>query len=194
MIKGLLIFCLVFTNMLFAQVNVDRIIAIVGSNIILKSDLEQQILQYQSQGLEVDTAMSIQVFEDLLFQKLMLHKAEIDSIDVSENEVLKEVDSRLNNFILQLGGEDQLEEYFDKKIYDIKEEMFDPIKKSLIIQRVRYNITSSIDITPKEVKTHYLNFDIDSLPQINESVEVAQILKYPPASEDAIQETLNNQL
>ena len=67
MIKGLLIVFLVFTNMLFAQVNVDRIIAIVGNNIILKSDLEQQILQYQSQGLEVDTAMSIQVFEDLLF-------------------------------------------------------------------------------------------------------------------------------
>ena len=85
------IFCVVFlfiNHLLLAQVTVDNIVAIVGDNIILKSDFEQQILQYQAQGLEVDSLMRIQVLEDLLFQKLMLHKAEIDSIEVTENDVL----------------------------------------------------------------------------------------------------------
>ena len=193
-IKMKRIFCIVFlfiNHLLIAQVTVENIVAIVGDNIILKSDFEQQILQYQAQGLEVDSLMRIQVLEDLLFQKLMLHKAEIDSIEVTENDVFNEIDSRLNTFISQLGSEDQLEEYFDKKIYEIKEEMYEPIENSLIIQRVRFEITSSVDVTPKEVKNYFLNFDPDSLPMVNETVEVSHILKYPPASASAIKETEN---
>ena len=182
---------LMMPQLLSAQVTVEGIVAIVGNNVVLKSDIEQQILQYQAQGLEVDSAMRTQVFEDLLFQKLMLHKAELDSVEVTENEVINEIDSRLNNFIMQLGGEEQLEEYFDKKIYEIKDEMYEPIEQSLIIQRVRYDITSSVDVTPAEVKVHFVSFDVDSLPEINETVEVAQILKLPPASESAIKETKN---
>ena len=188
------VFCVVFlfiNHLLLAQVTVDNIVAIVGDNIILKSDFEQQILQYQAQGLEVDSFMRIQVLEDLLFQKLMLHKAEIDSIEVTENDVFNEIDSRLNTFISQLGSEDQLEEYFDKKIYEIKDEMYEPIENSLIIQRVRFEITSSVDVTPNEVKNYFLNFDPDSLPMVNETIEVAHILKYPPASASAIKETEN---
>ena len=188
------IFCIVFlfiNHLLLAQVTVEGIVAVVGNNIILKSDFEQQILQYQAQGLEVDSLMRIQVLEDLLFQKLMLHKAEIDSIEVTENDVFNEIESRLNTFISQLGSEDQLEEYFDKKIYNIKEEMYEPIENSLIIQRVRFEITSSVDVTPKEVKNYFLNFNPDSLPMVNETVEVAHILKYPPASASAIKETEN---
>lgn len=188
------VFCIVFlfiNHLLLAQVTVEDIVAVVGNNIILKSDFEQQILQYQAQGLEVDSLMRIQVLEDLLFQKLMLHKAEIDSIEVTENDVFNEIDSRLNTFISQLGSEDQLEEYFDKKIYEIKEEMYQPIENSLIIQRVRFEITSSVDVTPKEVKNYFLNFDPDSLPLVNETIEVAHILKYPPASSSAIKETEN---
>ena len=188
------IFCVVFlfiNHLLLAQVTVEGIVAVVGDNIILKSDFEQQILQYQAQGLEVDSLMRIQVLEDLLFQKLMLHKAEIDSIEVTENDVFNEIDSRLNTFISQLGSEDQLEEYFDKKIYEIKEEMYEPIENSLIIQRVRFEITSSVDVTPKEVKNYFLNFDPDSLPTVNETIEVAHILKHPPASASAIKETEN---
>ena len=188
------IFCVVFlciNHLLFAQVTVEDIVAVVGDNIILKSDFEQQILQYQAQGLEVDSFMRIQVLEDLLFQKLMLHKAEIDSIEVTENDVFNEIDSRLNTFISQLGSEDQLEEYFDKKIYEIKEEMYEPIENSLIIQRVRFEITSSVGVTPREVKNYFLNFDPDSLPMVNETIEVAHILKHPPASASAIKETEN---
>lgn len=180
---------LMIVQTLTAQVTVDGIVAVVGNNIILKSDVEQQVLQYQAQGLEVDEAMRTQVFEDLLFQKLMLHKAELDSIVVTENEVLNEIDSRLNNFVMQLGSEEQLEEYFDKKIYEIKEEMYEPIENSLLIQRVRYEITSNVVITPAEVREYFQSFNTDSIPQINEEVQVAQILKLPPPSKEAISET-----
>ncbi len=180
---------LFINHILLAQVTVDDIVAVVGNNIILKSDLEQQILQYQAQGLEVDSLMRIQVLEDLLFQKLMLHKAALDSVEVTESDVFNEIDSRLKTFISQLGSEDQLEEYFDKKIYEIKEEMYHPIENSLIIQRVRSEITSSVNVTPKEVKNYFLNFNPDSLPIVNATFEVAHILKYPPASASAIKET-----
>ncbi len=180
---------LFINHILLAQVTVDDIVAVVGNNIILKSDLEQQILQYQAQGLEVDSLMRIQVLEDLLFQKLMLHKAALDSVEVTESDVFNEIDSRLKTFISQLGSEDQLEEYFDKKIYEIKEEMYYPIENSLIIQRVRSEITSSVNVTPKEVKNYFLNFNPDSLPIVNATFEVAHILKYPPASASAIKET-----
>ena len=180
---------LFINHILLAQVTVDDIVAVVGNNIILKSDLEQQILQYQAQGLEVDSLMRIQVLEDLLFQKLMLHKAALDSVEVTESDVVNEIDSRLKTFISQLGSEDQLEEYFDKKIYEIKEEMYYPIENSLIIQRVRSEITSSVNVTPKEVKNYFLNFNPDSLPIVNATFEVAHILKYPPASASAIKET-----
>jgi peptidyl-prolyl cis-trans isomerase SurA len=176
-------------SMLSGQVTVDGIAGVVGNNIVLNSDVEQQLLQYQAQGLEVDTALRIQVLEDLLFQKLMLHQAVLDSVVVTENEVFNEIDSRINNFILQLGSEDQLESYFDKKIYEIKEEMFEPIENSLLIQRVRYDITSAVTITPSEIRSYFSTFPIDSLPTVNEEVEVAQILKLPPPSASAISET-----
>lgn len=188
------IFFIVFLSVnyfLFAQVSVEGIVAVVGNNIILKSDLEQQILQYKAQGLDVDSVMRTQVLEDLLFQKLMLHKAELDSIEVTENDVLNEIDSRLNSFISQLGSEEELEQYFDKKTYEIKEEMYDPIESSLIIQRVRFEITSSVNVTPMEVKNHFVNFNVDSLPMVNQTIQVSQILKLPPASASAIKETEN---
>ena len=183
------IFVFLFTTILSAQVVIDGIAGIVGNNIVLNSDIEQQLLQYQAQGLEIDSALRVQVLEDLLFQKLMLHQALLDSVVVTENEVLNEVDSRIDNFIAQLGGEDQLESYFDKKIYEIKEEMFEPIESSLLIQRVRYGITSSVTITPSEIRSFFGTFSSDSLPIVNEEVEVAQILKLPPASSSAVSET-----
>ena len=178
-----------FTSAVSAQVIVDGIAGVVGSNIVLNSDVEQQLLQYQAQGLEIDSALRVQVLEDLLFQKLMLHQAILDSVVVTESDVLNEIDSRINNFITQLGGEEQLESYFDKKIYEIKEEMFEPIESSLLIQRVRYDITSDVRITPSEIRMYFDTFPLDSLPIVNEEVEVAQILKLPPPSETAITET-----
>lgn len=189
MIRVFSVAVFMFAQCVFAQVNVDGIIAVVGNNIVLKSDVEQQILQYQAQGLEVDSSMRTQVFEELLFQKLMLHKAEIDSVEVTENEVSNEVESRVNTFVTQLGSEEQLEAYFGKKIYEIRTEMFEPIRESLIIKRVRYGITSSVDVTPGQVRDYFTSFDKDVLPEINETVEVAQLLKLPPANESAIRET-----
>lgn len=189
MMNKLLIVFFSCVSLIHAQVNVEEISAVVGNNIILKSDIQQQILQYQAQGLEFDSTIYVQVFEDLLFQKLMLHQAALDSVEVTEVEVLNEIDSRLNNFIAQLGGEEQLEAYFDKKVYEIKEEMYDPIEESIIIQKVRYGISSSVLITPGEVKEYFSSFNMDTMPEINETVEVSQILRLPPPSFSAVKET-----
>jgi peptidyl-prolyl cis-trans isomerase SurA len=189
--KILIAVLLLCSPLLKAQVELDGIVAVVGSNIILKSDIEQQILQYQSQGLESDSAMRSQVLEDQLFQKLLLHQAELDSVFISENEVNNEIESRLKKFILQFGSEEQLEEYFDKKVYEIREEMYDPIENFLLSQRMRFGITADVSITPAEVRAFFAGLPQDSLPMINEEVEVSQIMKLPPASASAIKETKN---
>ena len=188
-LKSVVLSLLLCSSLVSAQVTVDGIAGVVGNNIVLNSDVEQQLLQYQAQGLEIDAGLRVQVLEDLLFQKLMLHQSELDSVVVTENDVFNEIDSRINNFLLQLGGEDQLESYFGKKIYEIKEEMFKPIESSLLIQRVRFDITSGVTITPSEIRAYFGTFPTDSLPVVNEEVEVAQILKLPPASPSAISET-----
>ena len=77
------IFAFLFTTIISAQVVIDGIAGIVGNNIVLNSDIEQQLLQYQAQGLEIDSALRVQVLEDLLFQKLMLHQALLDSVVVT---------------------------------------------------------------------------------------------------------------
>ena len=90
-----------------------------------------------------------------------------------------------------MGGEDQLENYFNKNIFEIKDEMYTPIKNSLIVQKSKYEITSSIKITPTEVYSYFQTFNYDSLPIINQKVMVAQILKFPPPTIQSIEETKN---
>jgi peptidyl-prolyl cis-trans isomerase SurA len=80
-LKSFVVGLLLCSTLVNAQVTVDGIAGVVGDNIVLNSDVEQQLLQYQAQGLDVDTALRVQVLEDLLFQKLMLHQAKLDSVE-----------------------------------------------------------------------------------------------------------------
>ena len=101
-----------FCNELSAQDKVvDQIVAIVGSNPILKSDIETQAMQMQAQGMTTEGDMKCEILEEYLFQKLLLNQAMIDSIEVTPKEVDTELNRRLGIFINQMGSEEKLEEY-----------------------------------------------------------------------------------
>ena len=173
----LFFFCFNFSSM---SQTIDKIVAVVGDEIVLKSDIETQYLQYLSQGYTDKNAVKCQITEDILYQKLLVHQAKIDSIDVGEDEVNKELERRLSTFISELGSKVALEEYFGKSINDIKSELYDIIYNQILSQRMQSNITSTINITPKEVKSFYQELEKnENLPIIPTKFQISQIVKIP---------------
>lgn len=164
---------------------IDKVIAVIGSNIILQSDLESQIVSLRAQGVLIDENARCELMEELLFQKLLLHQAGIDSVTVSGSEVESEIDRRMNYFIAQIGSEKKLEQYYKKSILEIKEEFRVIVKEQMISQRMQGQVTSNIQVTPKEVKTYFNELNEDSIPLIESEVEYAQILINASANDNA---------
>ena len=100
------------------EVIIDQVVAVVGQNIILESDIENQYYQYRMQSGIIGGGSSVrcQILEGLLFEKLLLNQAEVDSIMISELEVEQDMDQKLRFFIAQLGSRERFEEYYGKSI------------------------------------------------------------------------------
>ncbi|MDG1718664.1 MAG: peptidylprolyl isomerase [Flavobacteriales bacterium] len=164
---------------------VDEIIAVVGNEVVLSSDIETQYLQYLSQGYTDSEEVRCQIIEDVLYQKLLVHQAKLDSTDVSEDDVNQELDSRLNSFISQLGSEEALEEYFKKSTSELKLEFYEIIYNQLLTQRMQSSITSSVSITPEEVKLFFQEMKKSSdIPVMPTTLEISQIIKIPEITLD----------
>ena len=164
---------------------VDEIIAVVGDEVVLSSDIETQYLQYLSQGYTDSEEVRCQIIEDVLYQKLLVHQAKLDSTDVSEDDVNQELDSRLSSFISQLGSEEALEEYFKKSTSELKIEFYETIYNQLLTQRMQSSITSSVSITPEEVKLFFQEMKKSSdIPVMPTTLEISQIIKIPEITLD----------
>ena len=169
----------------FNQHTIDQVLGVVGSEKVLLSDIEQEHLRLKMQGIETPGDVKCSVFEDLLIHKLLIHQAAIDSIEVGNSMVESELERRLRYFVNQVGSEAELEKYFNKSIFQIKNDLRKSIKESLIAQQMQESIESSVSVTPSEVKKLFRDIPTDSLPTIPEQYEVRQIVLYPPASGDA---------
>lgn len=165
---------------------VDQIVAVVGDNVILQSEIEQQQMQLIAQGYRSRGDMKCEICEELLVQKLLLNQAEIDSIFVSEGTVELQLDQRLNFFIRQIGSREKLEAYFNKSTLEIKEDFRDIIREQLITQQMQSNIISETNVTPSDVRKYYNKLSKDSLPYIDATIQVRQLVLHPPFNEEAI--------
>jgi peptidyl-prolyl cis-trans isomerase SurA len=180
--------CFIISNYndLPAQVKIiDQVVAVVGSNIILESDVENTYLQMRAQGMTSTGDMKCEVLEDLLTQKLMLNQAKVDSIEVTEGQVERELDNRLQMFIDQIGSQERLEAYYNKSLLEIKDDFRKLILEQLLTQQMQSTIASEITVTPSEVKIFYRNTPKDSLPMIPAQIEYSQLLRNPPFSEQS---------
>ncbi len=158
----------------------DEIIAVVGGEVIIASELKDQKVQYSEQyGIPAKDCV---VFEQLLNQKLFLHNAKIDSVEVSGDQVESEMDRRMRYFIQQIGSEKKLEEFYGKSIVQLKKEFRELIREQLLIQSLQQQVSSEFSITPAEVKEFYENIPKDSLPLVNSQIEVAQLVILPEVS------------
>lgn len=182
------ILVLLFTFQAKAQQKqvIDQVAAVVGKNVILQSDIENQYIQYRLQRGISGSAETIrcQILEDLLFQKLMLNQAEIDSVEVTDVQVNQEMERRLRYFINELGSQEKLEAYYNKSINEIKNELRRLVKDQMLVQEVQNGIMNSVEVTPSEIKNYYRTMPSDSIPMVNTEYEIAQIVKKPPISID----------
>jgi len=167
---------------------IDQIVAVIGDNIVLQSEIENQVLQYQAQGFISKGNIYCDVLEELLLQKLLIHQAKIDSIMIGEIEVESELNRRMEYFISQIGSKEKLEEYYKKSIIEIKEDLRELIREQLLAQKMQGEIIGDIKVTPSEVKKFYNDIPRDSLPFVESEIEIRQIVLYPPFSEKAIYE------
>lgn len=171
------------------HIMIDKVISVVAEQPIYLSEYEDQISQFKAQGTEITSDLEANIFEGMLNQKLLIYKAELDSIVVDDAEINGQVESRINYFIQQIGSVEELEKYFGKKLAEIKEEMKDPLREQIMAQRAKYAIIDGISLTPGEIKTFYRSIPQDSLPMVNDQLQIAQVLKYPQPSLQAIEET-----
>jgi peptidyl-prolyl cis-trans isomerase SurA len=181
----LVFFLIISSNSTFAQFVIDQVLSIVGNEKILLSDIEQEELRMKMQGYNPEGDVKCDIFEDLLVQKLLLHQAQIDSISVTNTQVESEMERRLKFFISQVGSEAALESYFNKTIFQIRDDLRKAIREALLTQQMQEKVVSNVTVTPSEVKKFFRNIPNDSLPVIPEQYEYRQILLYPPATSEA---------
>ena len=163
-----------------AQNNViDEIVWVVGDEAILKSEVEEyrkEILM-QNQRIEGDPYCFIP--EQLAIQKLFLDQAKLDSIEVQESAVNRELEFQINNFVSSIGSIERLEEYFGKNMAAIREDMRTQIREQQLIQGVQQKHFSNIQLTPSEIRKYYNSLPQDSLPFIPTTLEVQIITAEP---------------
>ncbi|MFC3416804.1 peptidylprolyl isomerase [Algoriphagus hitonicola] len=174
---------------------IDKIIAKVDNNILLESDLQKTYLEAISQSQQgIDPPSRCEVFETLIINKLMVAKAEIDSIVVSPAEVQLNTENRFNMVLQQFGGdENQLLEMYGKTGEQLKNEMYDAIEEQMIVERMRATITEGVTVSPAEVRAFFESIPTDSLPLFSKEVTVGQIVKKPKVNRQT-KEDIYNQL
>ncbi|MFC2089277.1 peptidylprolyl isomerase [Bacteroidota bacterium] len=163
----------------------DRVVAVVGDFHILQSDIEKQYLQVKMSQSYIPENIKCDILDYFINQKLMMNQAKIDSIEVSDGMVELEMERRLEFYISQFGTQQEMEEYFGKTIYDIKDDVRKTMREMMMTGQVQQSIITDIKITPSEVKDFYKSIPKDSIPFIDSEVKIAQILAYPPVDEDA---------
>ena len=169
------------TNSVFGQDKVvDQIVAVVGGNIVLKSDIEKMYMDQQAQGITSDGDMKCEILENYLIDKLLVAEAELDTlIEVTDSQVNQQMDGQIQMYVAHFGSERAVENFFKKPIADIRAEMRLVIREQLLSSQMRNKIVQDITATPSEVRQFYRNLPEEEIPTIPTQYEYAQITIRP---------------
>ena len=182
----LFIICSFFFSSAEAQNVVDEVIWVVGDEAILKSEVEVTRIQSAMEGIKWTGNPDCTIPEQLAVQKLFLHQAAIDSIEVKETEVASAIDQRIDYMIQQTGSREKLEEYKKQSISQIRQSMHDDLRDQMMIQRMKEKLVEDISVTPAEVRRYFKNLSEDSIPFVPTEVEVQIIAQTPRISIEEI--------
>jgi peptidyl-prolyl cis-trans isomerase SurA len=164
---------------------IDDIIAVVGNEIILRSEIETQKLELTRRGMNVDAQAEGVILEEMMLQKLMVHMARVDSIEVTDAEIQAEMDQRLSHFITQFGSEEAFEEFYGKSIPEFRQEFEDPLREQLMVEKYRPSITKGAKVTPEDIVKYFESIPKDSLPLIESEVQFSHIVINPTVRQKA---------
>ena len=183
--KLLVLLLFILTNNLLFSQTIDKIEAIIGSEILLTSDIENQYNQILSQGIIQTNNIKCDILDELLYQNLLIHHAKIDStIEINEDEVNQEVNKRITFFESQLGSLNKVEEYFKRSIDNMKEELSIVVTDQLYTQKKQNIIINNVNITPNEVKDYLNTLENDDIPLIPTQLELSQLVILPKLSSE----------
>lgn len=163
---------------------IDKVVAVVGDNIILHSEIEAQFQQMAAQSqepLNPDTRCTI--FDNLLLDRLFLAQAMLDSVTTSPEEVDAELDRRIKYFISVFGSKEKLEEYYGKSIIELKDDFKGDIEKQLLSDKMKGKAFAGLKVSPAEVKDFFEKIPKDSIPYFNAELELGEIVMIPKVSE-----------
>ena len=164
----------------FAQNNViDEVAWVVGDEAILKSEIEEYRMDALYNGRKFDGDPYCMIPEEIAVQKLFLHQAALDSIEVSESEVIQQVDARINYYVANIGSMEKMEEYWNKSATQIRETLRETVRENIKVQRMQQKLVGEVKVTPAEVRRYFKNLPADSIPYIPTQVEVQIITQQP---------------
>ena len=166
---------------------IDEVVWIVGDEAILKSDVESERLNAQYEGRKLDGDPYCIIPEELAVQKLFLHQAELDSVEVSEQEILGELERRMNYLIDQIGSKEKMEEYYNKTSTQIREMFRENIRNGMTVQKMQREIIGDIKIVPADVRRYFKNLPQDSIPFVPTQVEVQIVTLEPKIPQEEIE-------
>lgn len=186
LLAGLLLGGLSYVN---SQNNVVEEVAwVVGDEPIFKSEIEEQYLQMQYERASIDGNPYCVIPERLAVDKLFLHQAKIDTIEVSDATVMQQVEYRINFFIGNLGSKEKVEEYFRKPMPELREQLIEVTRNNYVIEQVKDELTKNVKPTPADVRKYYSTLSEDSIPFIPMQVEVQMIKLNPIIPQQEIDE------
>ena len=172
---------------------IDEVIWVVGDEPILKSDVEAMRMQGLAEGISFGSDPDCTIPEQLAVQKLFLHQAQIDSVDVPEADIVAGVNQQINRWIEAAGSQEKLEEYRKQSINDMREQLHDEFKNQQLIQKMKQKIVENVKVSPADVRAYFRNIPEDSTPFVPTEVEV-QILAITPKVKQAEITRIKDQL
>lgn len=172
--------CVACASFITAQNNIAEEVAwVIGDQPIWKSEIEEMYQQMQYERTPINGDPYCVIPERLAVEKLYLHQAELDTVEVQEGMVAQEVDARINYYITNLGSKEKVEQYFNKTIPQLKDDMTESIRNMQKIRMVQNSLTKDLKTTPSDVRKYFSSLDQDSVPYVPLQVEV-QIMTINP--------------
>ena len=165
---------------------IDKVVATVGGELILLSEIEEQHALLESQNGDLPENARCNILDNLLANKLLLNQAKLDSIEVTDEEVETQLDARIERILGFMNNDiSQFEDYYGQSISDVKDQFREDLKNQLLSERMRGQIITGVTVTPSEVKTFFRSIPADSLPYFNSEVEIGEIVyKVQPSQEE----------
>lgn len=165
---------------------VDEVVWVVGDEPILKSDIEMMRMQGMVEGIKWSGDPDCTIPEQIAVQKLFLHQAAIDSIEVTETEIASGVEQQISRWIQAAGSQEKLEEYRKQSINEMRADLHDDFKNQQLIQKMRQKLVEDIKVSPADVRAYFRTMPEDSVPFVPTEVEVQIIQRSPKIKQEEI--------